>query len=283
MRKSLSVVVGVIITLGIVVGSVSGAPSFYDGFDSGSGLDPEWQLAGYSGDLPRAEGQMSPANHFSMTDNPGHLRYYVDPMTLPFGFVNDYATYHATYDYDPSLEISRSITGDAWTLETVANYYMPYTNGRGLGSITYFGDGASTTYAVRFTRIRDLSTHNYFDVNIVQYIDGDVGNTVNVAMAGQIPITDDDETIHTRLVRDLGQLTASWSQDGATWNDAWSVDMGTALDGLDQQVTLVGNSWFNTGGSYVDYDYVSLVPEPATLSLVGLGGLALLRHRRRAR
>src|SRR6185436_15090741 len=36
--------------------------------------------------------------------------------------------------------------------------------------------------------------------------------------------------------------------------------MGTQLDGLTQRVVITGLSWFNTGGSYADYDYVSVTP-----------------------
>jgi hypothetical protein len=67
-------------------------------------------------------------------------------------------------------------------------------------------------------------------------------------------------TLHFQLMRAGGVLTALWSTDGTNWNTAFSHDMGTQLNGLNQRVVISGLSWFNTGGSYADYDYVSVTP-----------------------
>ena len=61
--------------------------AFRDDFDSPT-LDPAWQVVAFTG--TRVYGYTSPANHISLADNPGHLRYYVDAMTYAWGFLNDY-------------------------------------------------------------------------------------------------------------------------------------------------------------------------------------------------
>jgi hypothetical protein len=53
-------------------------------------------------------------------------------------------------------------------------------------------------------------------------------------------------------------LTVYWSDDGSVWNTAWSYDLGTALDGLEQRAVIAGICWFYPGGSYADWDYISV-------------------------
>jgi hypothetical protein len=61
-----------------------------------------------------------------------------------------------------------------------------------------------------------------------------------------------------RVERDGGVLTVYWSDDGSVWNTAWSYDLGTALDGLEQRAVIAGICWFVPGGSYADWDYISV-------------------------
>ncbi|MEW6208148.1 MAG: hypothetical protein AB1631_07260 [Acidobacteriota bacterium] len=72
--------------------------------------------------------------------------------------------------------------------------------------------------------------------------------------------TDALKTIHWRLQRAGGVLTASFSEDGINWTTAWSHNAGAQLDGLQQRVVVTGLSWFVPAGSYVDYDYISVTP-----------------------
>jgi hypothetical protein len=58
-----------------------------------------------------------------------------------------------------------------------------------------------------------------------------------------------------------------WSEDGATWNPGFTHDMGALLDGLEQTVVVTGLSWFNTGGSYADWDYIKVTPATKTVSI----------------
>lgn len=232
--------------------------SFRDDFTS-SVLDSAWQQYNFVGS--REYGYPLPANHFSLTDQPGRLRYLLDPMTHPDGFLNNYQKtylYHSSYNHDPGLELLRQFSGDRWSFETKVSYYMPPTNGRSLSTRVYFGDGGVDTYYVTFTRGRDIG-YNALYVDLHHQTGATLADIVsleNVNIDNSNPATD----YTYRLERLGGVLTALWSTDGISWNQAFSHDLGNSLDGLEQRVVLAGLSWFNSVGSYVDYDYISLAP-----------------------
>lgn len=97
------------------------------------------------------------------------------------------------------------------------------------------------------------------------------GDLVHDVVAESLPIGDPAvSTYYLRLKRDGGLLTWSRSTDGVTWDDLFSKDFGTGLNGLDQRVTIVGHSWFNPGGSYADWDYITVAPldqSPPSISI----------------
>jgi len=66
------------------------------------------------------------------------------------------------------------------------------------------------------------------------------------------------------LIYDCGLDLTGWSLDGAT---------GISADGL----TIAGNG-SNPSGN--DEAWVAVIPEPATLGLLSLGGLGLIRRKR---
>jgi hypothetical protein len=242
--------------------------SFRDDFNS-STLDPAWQVFAYTG--ARVYGYTSPANHMSLTDQPGYLRYSLDQMTHADGFLNNHQVCNPPicnpyYPYDAGLDLSRPFGGENWVFESKASYYMPDTNGRGLQLRIYFGDGGVNTYYVNFARGRDVSS-NAVGVALSQQTGSTLSDVVQLT---SFNISDAPaDTYFYRLERASNLLTASWSLDGVTWNTAFSQDMGTSLDGLSQQVVITGNSWFIPAGSYADYDYVSLTStsEPINLAL----------------
>lgn len=234
---------------------------FYEDFVS-STLDPAWQVVEFAGQ--RVYGYSFPANHISLTANPGHLRYYLDPMSHYDGFLNDYQTtyhWHSCCDHDPGLELHRNFNGDHWVFMSKGDYHLPYTNGRNFPIRIYFGDGGSNTYYVFFGRGRDVHTNN---------IDIWLQHKHGPSLADQIFLErvrleydlygPADSTVYFKLMREGGILTAMWSEDGNIWTTAFIRNMGSLLEGLTQRVVVTGHCWFNTGGSYVDYDYMQLTP-----------------------
>ena len=238
---------------------------FYDDFSSPD-LDPAWTV------IPGARylntGYGLPVNDYSLTNNPGHLRYSLNPMSHQHGFLNGYQAapppeMNAYYGYDPGLEIYRPISGDHWLLETKVTYYLPCANGRLLNLFVYFGPGGTGTTAAGWGRGRDTDCSSWGQNSLFAQIVSQPGTTAGdlqyESATESLPIGDPDlSTYYLRLERAGGLLTWSRSTDNVNWTMLFSRDFGTALDGLAQRVTIVGHSWFVPAGSYADYDYISL-------------------------
>ena len=240
--------------------------SFSESF-SGPTLDPGWTVVSYG--APRVFSFTSPANHYSLTDRPGYLRYYLDEMTHADGFWRGFATAGAgevsCCAHDPGLEFRRGVTGDYWLLEASADFFMPVANGRALELRVYFGDGTPGTYGVRIARGRDVN-QNWLRMRLHEQ----TGTTIFTVST---PIEDAEDNLGTgapsepaatsyfvRVERAGSVLTTSWSTDGLAWNAGWTRDMGSAINGLSQTVVVTGQSWFVPAGSYADWDYVNVSP-----------------------
>ncbi len=257
------------IALFLLLPTAVGAQGFNEQFSSAT-LDPAWLVV--LGIRTGATGFPPPANDFSLTANPGHLRYTLTRMTHADGYLNSYQatfSFHSCCNHDPGLELHRLFGGENWLFEAKASYFMPFANGRHFDIRIYFGDGGANTIAIEFLRIRDgpfpFGTLETAPVGIL--LKKKLGGTLadyyqpasileNVALAPN-PAGD---TYYYRLERAGSVLTAMWSYDNVTWNTAWSRDMGTQLNGLGQRAVLAGLSWFVPAGSFADYDYITVTP-----------------------
>lgn len=72
------------------------------------------------------------------------------------------------------------------------------------------------------------------------------------------------------------------SPDGVTWTSLPGLEAGIVRDDmpLELQVGIFGANYTGDWIGNLDFDNLSIVPEPATIALLGLGGLALLRRKR---
>lgn len=271
----------------LLLGGPTLAATFRDDFNAPS-LDPAWQVVSFDG--TRAYGYSSPANHYSLTDRPGFLRYSLDPMTHWDGFVTNF---QSDYDHscclmDAGLELRRPLTGDNWVLEGKADFHLPYTNGRGFVMTSYFGDGQTGTYAARIRRYRDVNQNSlvaqFFKTNSLSAADITYWSQAIGFEYGSAGPTDDSE--YWQIARSGNVLNLAWSTDGNTWSPLSSYDFGTELDGKEQTLVINGLSWFYPANSYADWDYVSFssystTPEPhiSGLLFLGLGMMMILLRR----
>ncbi len=206
------------------------------------------------------------------------------PYTTGDGSVFDQSTIGATdgskslkatlpASWGQHLRVSSSYSGVLFNMSD-------FLNNRQLKiDITY--DSASwsadTTYASIYCLSLQTATYGWQDVGGgIDHTNGAVRNgvvftdTLNPGYAGYLPVVDPGTGLHT-------------------WTGTWTWDYSAILPGGSYTGAKVSASdtWVNfvfafnsngSGGSYY-IDNARLVPEPATMSLLCLGALALLRKR----
>ncbi len=113
--------------------------------------------------------------------------------------------------------------------------------------------------------------HNYTNGNleIGLILSGNGHSLYRAGMAGP-----DGDWLHYNIPLVAG---SNWLLDGPNGSPATAGEFAAVLGSLDN-IYIMGD--YLNGSDTASLDNVSLVPEPATMGLIGLGSLALLRRRR---
>ena len=223
-------------------------------------------------------------------------------LSVPFCFANPisnpgFETMEGTSGEYPSA--TGNWEGDISEIVTSENGVLPFEGSNMLHFIYAAGDyGAHSTIASQVKQTVDMSAYAdqitsgnavarlsaYFN-RILGDVQTDTRFTVRIdAFAGEV-------NNYVNLARNQQQLAYSQvgifsDSDTSTWEMAETeLLVPTNTDFLAIQVSAVENIYNDTSGiefdgHYCDMVSLEIVPEPATLSLLAFGGLALLRKRK---
>lgn len=199
---------------------------FEDSFNS-VGLDPAWHvIKGLGG--------------FSLSENPGHLRYRVAPAHAKPGL----------------LVLSRPFLGDNWTLEAKVTYFVGSSGGgRGLDIAVQFGVVPRPSRfgrAVVAARWRDDWTGNQIG-SLRQYFRDD-GQISLSPPDDRLPVNKADSYVW-RIHRQGRTIRVELSDDGIQFRQVGTHTFGTEIDGSIQFLSITGSSFANFD-SFADFDYV---------------------------
>lgn len=225
-------------------------------------LGAGWSQFTYGG--TRHNNQMSPANHLSLTDSPGALRYILDPMTLPAQSI-DYVPYFADpfYWYDPGHEVSRDLGGDHWVLESRADWYVPnVVNSAEFHQAVHLGPPGSTGMHCQLVRFSndDVGAGSSRTNNILS-AGCSVGKTT---LATWVEWAGLDTTIRrfVRFARAGDVMTIALSTDGTIWNEVVATQIPEAYRcDVPQRFAITGAAWFRPSSAFADYEYVRFTRE----------------------
>jgi len=214
-------------------------------------LGKAWSV--YQWKKPNVYGAKS-FGRYSLTDHPGWLRYYVDPMTVPGRSSNYLPGFDEWwYWYYPSLEIRRLLHGDRWTLETRMTFSMVYgANSRNLRLIIYFAPQKELQAALTIAQDK---THNGGRL-VVVLNDGEkhIARNDSCLSPGDRPGVA-NMTYRFLITRLDSLITVEMSEDDDDYRPVLRGVLPPRLRQPLQQLALTGGSWFVPAGSYAEWDY----------------------------
>lgn len=226
--------------------------SFFEDFTSPT-LDSSWFVSEWN--KPNVY-DYTTFGRYSLSDHPGYLRYYLDPI-MSQGYLYRYSpTFSGWYWCYPGLEINRILDGDCWELETRVTYsIIDGANGRDLELVLCFDPEHERETSLSIVRGKDIDLPS---------------NRLYVTLRDRGVITasnDDcrapDDTLGVtnfsyifRISRADTLIAVALSDDaGINFRQVLSGILRSDLRGLPQLLILSGISWFIPAGSYADWDY----------------------------
>jgi hypothetical protein len=238
---------------------LKGQPAF-DAFDEefeSSQLDSMWKVVQWEG--PNVYG-FKTFGRISLTDRPGHLRYYLDPMALwmlplsrtIFGETEGYWYY-------PALQLRRRLAGTSWVLETKATYGLVRpADGRYFSIGILFTRDGTLTGRISIERLRSWEGRSTFNVALV-------GSDRPLKLVSHFSLPGDSieplpYSCRIRITRRDTLLKVEMSDDGISYVRVVSGDYPREALGNEQQLILLGGGWFTPAGAFVDFDYFRFHP-----------------------
>ncbi|MFQ6615153.1 MAG: tetratricopeptide repeat protein [Fidelibacterota bacterium] len=216
-------------------------------------LDPAWQVVEWKG--PNAYGFKN-AGWVSLTDNPGHLRFYVGPMTQPAGAVALFAG-PSDYWYYPALELRRKLGGRNWILETKVNYNLPAgADSRGITLRILINPEDDTNAAsLAITRGHTWGRDpKGFTMSFGQNGEGGDRASKYISLPGDTGKRP-GYTCRFRISRTDTMVVVEMSEDDHTYQLVLSGKLRPETPAMNQQMVLSGTSWFTPAGFYADWDF----------------------------
>jgi hypothetical protein len=213
-------------------------------------LDPAWQVVQT---VPGLGG-------YSLTDNPGYLRYY---LTGWLGYSGGWTLNYQSIGWTSSLTLLRQFDGENWILRTKADYNlhardMNTGNSTGVqGQKLFIALGEETNDYLYIYRAVDW----WYSYNAL--VMGLVSNGVEVAHFDGVPspIGIDGwarETYLYEITRNGQEITVRFSNDGINYATAFSASLTEPVTAT--QRAIIDMCVYLPFGSYVDWDYIHVEP-----------------------
>jgi len=162
------------------------------------------------------------------------------------------------------------------TVKMVDGNWVPYT----MGFVTWHSAGLTAALDVDDWVANYYFSHPEWSATFIgRSFDDGVENNLNTNTGD--PTKNIDDYPYTKLAREGNDFIRYYSPDGATWTE-YSRHTRDDLAGVYLEVGLRHAMYSgNTASAIFDDFMINIVPEPATLALLGLGGIGLLIRRKK--
>ncbi len=192
---------------------------------------------------------------YSLEENPGKLRYYLDPI-MGEVYVHSHLPYFSGwYWHYPGLKLNRILIGNSWQLETRVTYSMiDGAAGRAFDLMICFDPEPDRGTALIISRSKDFGG-NRLDIRLLDRGEVTAANENALASGDSIGVT--NFTYHFRISRTDTLIQVQSSDDGGrTFAPVLAGALRSDLMDQPQLLVLTGNCWFVPAGSYADWDYI---------------------------